>query len=230
MKLRKLFFTLLLLLAAFQVYTGQEIPKAELVDEFGEVTCEELIARQDNLINLLENDPTSIGYAVIYGKKDNLRAVWRNKRFLDGQTEFRRFDEQRLIIIRGKEAEQLRIQFWKVPVDAEKPDFGEIAWDFSLSKFKKPFIFSSTDWEVNPCPIGLQLKTYSNYLTANANARGNIVIFAKTKKEFQKDKKKLSDKLTNEYKVPLNQLRFFYKKTKTNYTYHEFWLVPKKQK
>ena len=97
MKLQKILLILLILFDSFQICFGQEKPKAELIDEFGNITCEDLIARQDNLIALLQNDPTAVGYVVIYGKKDDLRGSWRNKRFIDGQTESRRFDEQRII-------------------------------------------------------------------------------------------------------------------------------------
>jgi hypothetical protein len=231
MKLHRFLFAFLISLAAFQFCFSQEKPKAELFDEFGAVTCEDLIARQDAFIILLQNEPTAIGYAVIYGKKDDSRrSSWRSKRIIDGQTEARGFDEQRLVVIRGKEGAELQIQFWKVPAGAVKPNFNEIEWDFDLSNEKKPFMFSSTGWEEGPCPIGLQLKNYSNYLSANQNARGNIGIFAKSKNEFQKVKQNLLDKLTKDYKVTLKQLRFFYEKRKADFSYQELWLVPQKIK
>jgi len=124
----------------------------------------------------------------------------------------------------------LRIQFWKIPTGAEEPDFEESTWNFTLFAKRKPFIFSSTGWEEGPCPIGLQLKTYSDYLIANSNINGNIVIFANSKIEFQNKKEKLSNKLTNNYKISPNRLRFFYEKIKGDYPYTELWLVPQKKK
>ena len=230
MRLQKCFFVLVIFLASLQLGFGQEKPKAELIDEFGDITCEELIARQDNLMSSLNNDPTAVGYAVIYGNKNDYKKVWRAKFYIGGHIEFRNFNEERLIIIRGKEAEDLRIQFWKVPAGAEKPAFEELNWNFTLSANRKPFIFLSTGWEGGPCDIGLQLKTYANYLVANPSIRGNVVVFAKSKSEFQDEKEKISGKLTNNYKIPSNQLRFFHQKIKDEYSYTELWLVPQKKK
>ncbi len=230
MKAQKIFLVLAMLLGSFQICLGQQEPTANLIDEFGKVACEELIARQDNFMGLLKNDPSAIGYAVIYSKKDDHIKILRDERFISGHIEFRGFDEERLLIIRGKESEDFQIQFWKVPAGAEKPDFKESRQNFSLSAIRKPFIFNSTGWEGGPCSIGLQLKTYSNYLTANPNAHGNIVVFAKSRNEFQEEREKISDKLTKNYKISMNQLRFFHQMIKDEYSYTELWLVPPKKK
>lgn len=66
MKLYKNLFVLIILFVTIQICFGQEKPKAELIDEFGDTSCENLIAGQDFLLSSLQSDPTAVGYAVIY--------------------------------------------------------------------------------------------------------------------------------------------------------------------
>jgi hypothetical protein len=226
MQLPKNLLLLVILFVTSQIYFAQETPKAELIDEFGRLTCEDIIARQDALLNILNEEPTSTGYIIIYSNKKDSRAAWRMKMFIDGQTELRRFDQKRLTVFRGTDESEVNVQFWKVPAGAEKPEFKEIGWNYDLSNRKKLFKFNSSEWDVSPCPIGSQFDSYSNYLKANKNFRGHIVIFTKSNKEFQKVKENLLNKLPNDYKVSPNQLRFFFVKQKIDYTNYEFWLVP----
>lgn len=208
---------------------SQEIPKAELVDEFGKITCEDLIARQDNLVYQLQNEPNSIAYAVIYGNKNNSKEAWRIKAFLDGQTAFRKYDENKLIVVKSKDEDALRVQFWKIPADAEKPDFQEVGWSYDLSTRMKAFRFFTSEYADDVCPIGLRLRDYSNYLKANENFRGHIVIFTNSKNDFLKEKNEFLKVLTNNYKIPAKQLRFFFVNKNIDYSYYEFWLVPPKK-
>lgn len=208
---------------------SQEKPKAELVDEFGKITCEDLIARQDNLFNQLQNEPDSMAYVVIYGDKNNAKFAWSVKTFLDGQTESRKFDKSRISIRKAEDENELKVQFWKVPAGAEKPDFQEVGWNYDLSNRNKPFIFNSSNWDVSPCPIGSQLDSYAGHLNANKNFRGYIVIFTKFNKEFQKEKASLLNDLQNDYKLSQSQLRFFHVKQNIDYTLYEFWIVPPKK-
>lgn len=230
MKLLKSLLLLAVFFVASQICFAQETQKAELIDEFGSITCEDLIARQDALINTLKNEPNSTGYVIIYSNGKDSRVAWQTKMYVDGQTEFRRFDQKRLIVLRATDEIELNVQFWKVPAGADKPEFKEIGWNYDLSNRNKPFKFNSSEWDVSPCPIGSQLDSYSNHLNANKNFRGHIVISTKSDKEFQKEKVKLLNKLENDYKLSTNQVRFFFVKRKIDYILYEFWLVPNKKR
>jgi len=225
----RLFFTFILIFCGFTVSIfSQEKPKAVLVDEFEMIGCEDLIARQDRLIYQLQNDPNSIAYAVIYGDKNNPKFAWAVKSFLEGQTAFRKYDENKLIIVKAKDEDSLRVKFWKVPADAEKPDFEEVGWNYNLSSQKKPIRFYSTEFADDVCPVGLKLKEYSNYLKANENFRGHFVIFANSKKAFLNEKSEFLEVLKNKYEIPAKQIRFFFVNKKVDYPYYELWLVPNK--
>ncbi len=229
MKLPKSLLLLAILFVTSQVCFAQEIPKAVLIDEFGKIGCEDLIARQDALISELQNDPTATGYVVIYGDKNEARWSWRIKLFIDGQTFFRRFDATRLLIIKEKDGDDPKVQFWKVPAGAEKPNFDEVGWNYDLSDRKKPFVFYTTENEDGLCPSGHRLKDYSNYLSANSDFRGHIVIFAKSQNQFQKQKSELINDLTKKNNLSSTRLRFFFKYENNEYTQYELWLVPPKK-
>jgi hypothetical protein len=116
-----------------------------------------------------------------------------------------------------------------VPRGAKKPAYVEIQPDFNISENKKPYVFNSTGDADGHCPDGLQLKLYSDYLKANPAVRGHIVIFIASQAKFENEKRDISTKLADKYKISPGQLRFFFVK-KTDYSYTELWLVPQRQR
>jgi hypothetical protein len=76
------------------------------------------------------------------------------------------------------------------------------------------------------CPTGVNLETYSEYLTENPKARANIVIYAKSKSEFQKQRKEFLDELIEKYKISPQRSKFFFVKEKSDYESYELWLLP----
>ena len=231
MKLQKYFYVLIILFASIQICFGQERPKAELIDEFGLIGCEGILSRIDNFMVEIMNEPNSVGYAVIYGKKNKALDSLQYEGWINGNVRFRRFNEDRLITIRGKEQDNLKIELWIVPAGIEKPFFTESKWNLDLSGIK-PFIFFADNYDAGICP-GNPLATYAELLFANPNFRGHIVFQDKTDKKFRIREKEILDELVNYYKIPRNRLKLFYDKDK-NYPYHftnvEFWLVPKRQR
>lgn len=223
MKLRRLFFTFLISLAAFQFCFSQEKPKAVLFTEVENPNCEILLATADAFFNELNNDPNSQGYAVIYGKKNDLREKLTYELWLNGAMIFRKFDDSRIIKIRGADAENLKIEFWKVPTGAEKPMFNELKWNFVFPAKTKPFVFHDEYEQI--CYSGSFEKAFAEYLNANPDARGHIVIYETSNKKYLKQKKE-AQKLLSE--IPQNRLRFF--QVKSDSSNVEFWLVPKKKK
>jgi len=228
MKLRQSFLSFLLLLAVLQVCFSQEKPQAVLLDRIeGIASCEDLRARIEVFLRI---KPNSIGYIVINGKKNDFNRNLAAEKIIRAWLEIINFDERRLIIKRGKEKDALLIELWEIPSGAEKPVFEKGKWSLTLSKNRRPFIFNSTKDDSDTCPIRNQLKIYSEYLTANPNIRGRIVIFSASKNHFQMEKNKLSNQLSNKYNISPTQLEFMLVKKKLDYSYTEFWLVPQKNK
>ncbi len=139
MKLQKILLITICLFAVSHFCFGQEVPKAVKIDEFGEANCEDFWARFDNFFNELQNDPTSTGNLIIYGKKNSLSKSLLYEKLTNGILRFRNLDPSRLVIIRGRENDAIHIEFWKVSAGAEKPVFIAGDWDLTV-KQNKPFI------------------------------------------------------------------------------------------
>lgn len=230
-------FVFLIISSVFQTAFSQETgstqevnarqeTEARLIDEFGILGCEDIWARQDAFFVEIQNSPGSVGYAVIYGKKNATRQNLAQEKLIKGIIGFRNFYEDRFVIARGKESDEPHTEFWLVPAGANKPDFDEAKWDLTFPKNQKPFIYYSSKEDVGPCPGAANLEIYSEYLTENPKARANIVIYAKSKAKFEKEKKNLLDELVKKYKISPKRIRFFFVKENSDYESYELWLLP----
>lgn len=110
--------------------------EARLIDKFGNIACEDIFARQDYLFSELSKSPDSIGYVVIYGKKNSTRQNLGRENLIQGILEISEFDKERFVIIRGKESEEPHTEFWLVPASADKPNFDEVKWNQLFQKNK----------------------------------------------------------------------------------------------
>ena len=232
MKLQKTFFILLILFISLQICFGQEKPKAELIDNFGKVSCEEYWARLDNFFNLLHSEPTLTGYIILYGEKNSSHTNLRYERITDGIVKFGNRERSRLVIIRGTEKDSVQIEFWKVPAGAENPPFFVGEKDLTV-KQNKPFILKGYSDGDGICPINTSAKLFADYLSASPNMRAHIVITGKPTNNFVNTEKDLLNQLVNEYKISSDRLKFFYVKAKTfpyEFANVEYWLVPRKKK
>lgn len=228
MKLLKTFFILIILLVSFQISFGQEKPEPILVDEFGNIPCDEFLGRTDNFLAVLQKNPDSQGYAVISGTSYDLRRKVGFELMMKGAMTFRNFDSSRISFVRSADTDKLIIQFWSVLQGAEKPDFNESEWSFVFPPQTKPFLFfDNAFFEI--CPSSPFETIYAEYLNANLQARGHVVIYTKSLKEYKKLKK---DTLKLLKDIPISRLRFFHvkKEHSDNYANIEYWLVPRKIK
>ena len=213
MKLQKVFSVLIILFASFEFCFGQEKPKAQLIDEFPNESCDPFLLRIDNFFVELQNNPDSQGYAIIFGAKEDLRRKAGYELLIKDAIAIRNFDKNRIILVRGEEAKHFRIQFWRVPSGSEKPDFKETKWDFVFPPQTKPFKFydDSTDGICPPAPFET---VYAEYLNANSQSRGHIVVYTKSLKKYNKFKKAVQNLLKG---IPINRLRFFHVKREHSY-------------
>lgn len=225
MKLQRSFFILIILFALFQIGFGQDESKAEIIDEFGRISCDDFLARIDNFYIALDNNPNSQGYIVIYGDNDYLRTklvyeLWFNGAAKFGAVKSENFSDNRITKIRGEEKGNIKIQLWKVPDGAKKPDFNEEKWNFVFPSNTKPFIFYEEFWDQICSSVSFE-KIYIEYLNANPEAHGNIVIYEESYKNFLKTKKETLNLL---FKIPAKKFRFFFVKSESSNI--EFWLIP----
>jgi len=229
MNLSRLYLISFLLLALGASAKSQKPPKAILIDEFPRLHCEDVIARQDNLFVEVQTTPNSVGYAIIFADNENRTHARRTESMFHGHTQFRRFDDARFKVIRAVGAEGLRVQLWIIPRGTPVPEFQPTEWDFKIDPPRKPSKFNASEYDEGPCPIGSQFQLYSDYLKANPDTRGHIVIWARTSAQFHKEKERIHRDFLTKYSIDDDtRIRYFYFRHRSTYIKWEYWIVPKR--
>lgn len=94
-------------------------PEAKKIDEFGTATNGNVKMRFDSFMLELQNDPTAQGYILNYGSD---REIQKRERQIRNAIAFRKYDAQRITLVRGGETEEtIKTQFWIVPAGATPP-------------------------------------------------------------------------------------------------------------
>lgn len=229
MKLQN-FLLVFVVLFSFQICFGQEKPKAELYLDMGYNSCDTTKGFIDGLYTQLGNDSNLKALIIIYGEQNNpLRNYNYESLIKDIIANFRKYDISRVSFAHAKSEKNLRIQFWLIPLEAEKPVYSEENWDYILPEINKSFTFYQDNWRAEWCETTFDAELYSKLLLNNSNLRGNIVIREKSVAEFRKIRRKLSNELRKKYQVPLNRLNFSYAKS-NKIKLVEYWLAPIKKK
>ncbi len=238
--MKNLFLKLLVIVLLFNISIyPQEIVEAELLDEFEEITCEDVLIRTDILINNLRDKPSLTGYVIISINKEDVDKGLRYEQWIEGRmTEWMKADnsevnsQSKVKIIRSHTNDKFRIQLWLTPSNIEKTFAKSVEWNLTYPKDKKPFIFANNIYEGSLCPPPerLALNLFAEILTVNSKATSNIVIKADSRKKFQKEKQELVNIIVKKYKISSKRLRFFYvyeKETKYyDFSRIEIWMLP----
>lgn len=218
---------LLLLFCLFSFGVSAQRPEAIPVDEFRKVNCGDLLARIDNLFIQLENNPQATALIVLAPGKGDPRTVEKTKNFIENIFNRRGFDPKRFRIVRGLEAESEIGKFYLLPAGASDPVPGAVAWPEKKIDLASPFVFGM-EGDEDPCP-DFPFPKYAELLRSNPELRGHVVIFPFPGHSRNAAMKQWLNVLTEAYKVPRKQLRFFFGKPR-NWPYTEFWIVPVKKK
>jgi hypothetical protein len=242
MKIRRLFLIFLLLLTVVHFCFSQEKPKAFMIDEFGKPCSEDLMARLDAFFVGLQNDPSASGYIVFYGDKaiegTNLNYI----RYLIEVYPNRRFDKKRLFLLRGENQDEMKIQFWIVPAQANPPQIqnkfvsekinSTTQFDKSWADFNKDNgkldIYSNGFYDLG-CDFSANQNAFAKTLLSNKELIGYLIIYmqsGKGKKYADRIAKFALNQLTTTYKVPRNRFQSIYGGNREEPEI-EFWFVPK---
>jgi len=231
MNSQRIVFIHLILLLTFQLCFAQEKLQPIKIDEIRETSCADLQNRIDIGFREMAEDPNSVGYIVVNGKKNDLFANLLYENWIIGLINKIARDKNQYKVVRGEDKEKFIVELWKVSVGSNTKFYSEGRWSYVLPISTKPFIFTAYSWrDSGICPMGLYVKLFADFLSANPNARGHLVIRDKTDKNFRGKEKEILDELVNQHKVPRHRLRLFYDRNE-NYPYTftdvEFWFVPK---
>lgn len=94
-------------------------PGANLVDEFGALSNDDVRSRLDAFFSALANDPTAQGYIINYGTD---RQITARERLIRNHIAFRNFDASRITMVRGGDTGAgINTKLYTVPPGAENP-------------------------------------------------------------------------------------------------------------
>jgi hypothetical protein len=170
---------------------GQNTATPRLIDEFGDLYCDDLLARLDNVAITLDGTPSSKTYIIGYnGRNSALDRMPHILRFAKGYLiETRGIDERRIVTINGGDREELRIESWLVPEGIVAPIRDETIQIEHDPNAPRKFNYSYLGFRRQDnryvleggtiCDLELMdLHEYGRLLRANPNLRAHIIIYA----------------------------------------------------
>jgi hypothetical protein len=99
-------------------------PIGDRFDEFGDIARNDEKARLDNFAIALQNDPSAMGYLIVYpGATSKRRDVQDHfGRVIEYLVHSRQIDQSRIKTIEGRKKGELRVELWIVPQGATPPN------------------------------------------------------------------------------------------------------------
>jgi hypothetical protein len=220
MNLQRTLLTFILVSAFSAEAATQETPKAELFDEFGSISCEDLLARTDSFFADLSRHPNHLGYAVIYSSGRNPKAY---KRIVSAHVYMRRFDSTRIRIVTASDSMgETAGRLWRVPPSADPPNFTEI--EEPKRDVSKPFLFGS-DFTDNVCPTFIP-RDFVELIRSEPGSIAKIVISGSTWRDRKEQAKVELLALINLGLTPKRIKFYFVHRPNSGFTEVNYWFVP----
>ncbi len=231
---------LLLLLILIVGAWGQESPGAVLVDEFGELCSDDIRSRIDSFFATISDRPNSTGYVV--GYPDQLLPGRHEKfvRLIRNHIAYRNFFTERVKFLRGANRDEMRIQFWLVPLGAPIPE-PIPAYDKSAivvptlfdtsgidSIEKGKVIFGERNESGEPCDFGLSLESFAYELKSNPKISAVLMATSNRRRSENFVRRVLSltqQELTKAYGIHQSRIKITYAGTAKE-SEMQLWMVP----
>jgi hypothetical protein len=163
------------LFLAFGVVCPAQQP--QLIDEFGKIYCDDLLARVDNIALKVSERPSTTAYVVISGSSDLLVAKLSLQLKIEAAIKESRLDRSRVTFLEGQGIGELKASVW-LSADGSRPPPSEIGhWQWALKRGIKPFIVRTDYGEM--CGSSVDLDVISKLLEANPGSRIHAVILGR---------------------------------------------------
>jgi hypothetical protein len=208
---------------------GQQLPKPVLIDEFGWITCGDLVSRTDSLAAELKEEPDSKAFIIIRPPTVRPeRGPQSFRRWISSTLQLRGVESDRFSFYRDHgSANEIRTQFWKLVPGANPPSTDSVLWNEEVTEpdTTRAFIFGYED-ELGICPTFVP-KSFAKLILDNPGSRGHVVISVGDDPSLGKFyfAEQWIKELVGKQGVPRNRLRLFFKKGK-GLMVAEFWFVP----
>jgi hypothetical protein len=128
MDLRKIVKSAAIVLVLAFSLTSAASDKFRVFDEFGDINCEDEMARLDSFAVQLQNQPNAKGVIIFYGGRrfrgrlpkqgEAAARAARMKPYLVGR---RSIQSERVIMIDGGYREEFQVELWVIPADVTPP-------------------------------------------------------------------------------------------------------------
>ena len=215
-------FALLLVLTVESF--GQEKPAAILVDEFGKITCENLLARADNLGMQLRSNPLMAGIVEVSGS-DNKFADYEIvylHRALIGR--FGVNINVKIFRVESKGAPLTR--FWLTPNNADAPfQDGKLIASIPFTISHRFYFGGQT---MSPCDNYLAYG-FAEVIRSDPRYRGQIVDFNVPTRERVSTATHWANFIKNDLKLDRRRVRIYFKNSDNRdyrFGHTEFWIFP----
>jgi hypothetical protein len=118
-----MFFVSLAVISESSLATGSGIEQPQKFDEFGDVTCEDEMARLDNFTITVLNNPHSKAYVIVYGgwrgRRNEAKARAARMKFY--LVKIRGMEAKRIVTLDGGFRKELMSELWLVQLGDSEP-------------------------------------------------------------------------------------------------------------
>ncbi len=217
MNLPRIYLIAILLLLFGVGSRGQEPPKAVLVDEHGQLPCDDSLGRLDVWYAEISNHSGSIGLAVISGAREEKHLIAFRHSLMETNARFRGASEQlKLKYVRAVSRGPLMVQLWRIPAGASEPRIENVDNTYTLPNDIRPFLLGKEYPDYlgdNICPgEPADQRIFASFLKENPSSRGNIVVRERTLAKARAKGARLLRTFKLEYGIPSSRLRIFPRK------------------
>lgn len=211
---------------------AQDTPKAVLLDEFGSLTCEDLLGRTDALAAELSKGSGTTA-AILIRPSGSLPDAAAVRRLLISSTlQLRGVPQHQFTIFKGSPSRhgQIETQYWKLPLGAA-PSFNDATlWADEQPDLSRPFMVGYED-EIGICPTFVP-KNFARLILDNPESRGHIVVRSGVDRAYVNRffvANQWIKELVEKQAIPRKRLKLFFAKG-NDLTAVEFWFVPARKK
>jgi hypothetical protein len=201
---------------------GQQPPNAFLVDEFGPLSCEEILSKTDILADELNREPSADAFIVINPLKNDTVGAKKRLRLITSALRINRIDSSRFSFWIGEELISIDTQFWLVPNGAKPPDELGQKWTEPDLETSKSFIYGYAD-EVDACPV-FRPSEYAALLKQDRTAKGHIVVYGPKERQRIQFARRWLETFEKDFGLGRDRFRVMYIENEGTLT-AEFWFA-----
>lgn len=248
MKTPKLLFALLILFVLFQVCLAQkEKSKTELTDSFGAVPCDEILARLDNFLVTIRDEPGAVGYVIFYGGLNPIQNSFY-EHTIRNHSRMRRFPENQFKVVTTNPLQEFKVELW-LGRNGEKPVVEERKSSLVLNRIaSRRYLFAEDSVAVVRidgrltyiigscaacCIETINPHLLSKFLKANPEMRADIRVYNNKRSRANQFIKLFLNDVKENYQIPRNRLKIGYAgidkgaaEPSENISTVKIWLVP----